>query len=99
MGYAEPGSSRCKACGGGKWCRKDRRRGNPYGAEWRRIRDKILERDRHVCKKCGARASNVDHILAKADGGSDDLSNLRSLCLRCHKAWTAEQNRVRRTRA
>jgi 5-methylcytosine-specific restriction endonuclease McrA len=28
----------------------------------------------------------ADHIVAKANGGTDDPSNLRVLCLRCNSA-------------
>ncbi|HBT3581894.1 TPA: HNH endonuclease [Klebsiella pneumoniae] len=34
-------------------------------------------------------AETVDHITAKANGGTDDLSNLESLCNPCHRAKTA----------
>jgi|SRR5579875_684377 len=34
---------------------------------------------------------DADHILAVAEGGGEcDLSNIRTLCLRCHRARTAE---------
>ncbi len=29
---------------------------------------------------CGQKATTVDHIVARRDGGADVLSNLRSLC-------------------
>jgi 5-methylcytosine-specific restriction endonuclease McrA len=32
---------------------------------------------------------HVDHITARADGGSDDHSNLRTLCARHHAQRTA----------
>jgi len=39
----------------------------------------------------------VDHIQARADGGTHRLDNLRSLCQPCHKRRTAKQNVERRT--
>lgn len=36
---------------------------------------------------------DVDHIVAVEDGGTDDPSNLRLLCRRCHKERTAAQRR------
>jgi 5-methylcytosine-specific restriction protein A len=34
---------------------------------------------------CGLRATEVDHIKPKAHGGTDDRSNLRSLCAAHHR--------------
>ncbi len=39
------------------------------------------------------RGWEADHIVARSEGGSDQLSNLRTLCVRCHKARTAEQRK------
>jgi hypothetical protein len=40
------------------------------------------------CECCGAhehqRALEVDHIIPKNHGGSDDISNLQALCFRCN---------------
>lgn len=38
-------------------------------------------------------AFEVDHILAVEDGGTDDPSNLRLLCVPCHKDRTRKQRR------
>jgi 5-methylcytosine-specific restriction endonuclease McrA len=35
----------------------------------------------------------ADHIIARAEGGPDHPDNLRTLCVPCHKARTAEQRR------
>jgi 5-methylcytosine-specific restriction endonuclease McrA len=45
----------------------------------------ILERDGHTCQQCGAPANQVDHRTPRAEGGTDDESNLLTLCLRCHR--------------
>lgn len=58
-------------------------------ADWRRIRARVLARDRHRCVDCGAREQlEVDHI-----GNRDDhsVANLRTLCARCHRRRTAQQ--------
>lgn len=34
----------------------------------------------------------ADHIIARKNGGKDFLDNLRTLCIPCHKARTAEQH-------
>ena len=37
---------------------------------------------------------DADHIVPVAEGGGEcDLSNMRTLCLRCHRAATAELRR------
>lgn len=67
-----------------------------YGAEWRKLRLIALERDRYLCQLCLKQgwyvsATTVDHIVAKAHGGTDHLNNLQSLCEACHKAKTARE--------
>lgn len=49
--------------------------------------------------KSGSRKSlwDADHIVPVVEGGGEcDLSNLRTLCLRCHRLHTAELRRGRR---
>lgn len=52
------------------------------------VRFEILKRDGFKCVLCGNTAQNtileVDHILAKCLGGSDEVSNLRTLCHECN---------------
>ena len=36
-------------------------------------------------------AKEVDHILAKANGGTDDPNNLQSICVACHREKTAKE--------
>lgn len=95
-GIAVPGKSRCRAHGGKAWKRTDPASKHRYGADWQKLRARVL-REQPRCE-CGAPATDVDHIVAHADGGSDDRSNLRALCRGCHKRHTAEQNRARRKR-
>ncbi len=70
----------------------DQRRGGSsargYGAAWRRLRLVILHRD-PVCRACGREPANeVDHIVSKTNGGTDDPSNLQGLCKACHSRKT-----------
>lgn len=51
---------------------------------WRTLRAAILYRDAYRCALCPRGASEVDHVVPVADGGTDDPSNLRSLCHSCH---------------
>jgi 5-methylcytosine-specific restriction protein A len=67
-----------------------------YGAAWRKLRKSVLIRDNYLCKACEAKgiatpATDVDHIVNKARGGSDILSNLQSLCKECHRAKTIRE--------
>jgi 5-methylcytosine-specific restriction endonuclease McrA len=43
---------------------------------------------------------DADHIVAVAEGGGEcDLANMRTLCLKCHRARTAELRERLRKRA
>jgi 5-methylcytosine-specific restriction protein A len=66
-------------------------------AEWRRIKRLPAARRAGVLRDWGLknlrRSSlwDADHIAPVAEGGGEcDLSNLRTLCLRCHRKATAE---------
>ena len=66
-----------------------------YDSKWVKLRAVILQRDAHLCQPCLAQgrpipATAVDHIKAKANGGTDDAENLRAICDECHKAKTAQ---------
>lgn len=67
-----------------------------YGTKWEVIRARILKRDKGLCQNhlrqgVVKQASCVDHIKAKAHGGTDEDSNLESLCWSCHAAKTARE--------
>lgn len=78
-----------------------------YGSKWDRLRKLILARDKGLCQQCrrdgrltpvGDKpfSAYVDHIVPKAEGGTDDDENLQTLCRPCHKAKTdTEKNRGR----
>lgn len=52
----------------------------PLPPDWPVIHARILTRDGHRCVLCGAPATTVDHIIARAFGGTHEDANLRSLC-------------------
>ena len=54
------------------------------GASWQATRARVLARDSHTCGYCGAEATTVDHIIAKANGGTDEQSNLIACCTPCN---------------
>jgi 5-methylcytosine-specific restriction protein A len=58
-----------------------------YGAAWEKIRADVLKRT-PICP-CGALATDVDHRIPRARGGTDHPSNLAALCRSCHARKTA----------
>jgi 5-methylcytosine-specific restriction protein A len=42
---------------------------------------------------CGAPATDVDHVISRAAGGSDDPANLQSLCAHHHHVKTGRDAR------
>lgn len=63
---------------------------------WKLARREALVRDAYQCQMCGAVAhgkrAHVDHIVPKSKGGSDEVTNLRTLCVSCHsrhEGWSA----------
>lgn len=61
-----------------------------YGARWRRIRDRVLLRE-PVCRRCGAPATEVDHIVPLRFTRSHLEHNLQPLCKSCHSSKTARE--------
>lgn len=84
----------------------DERRGSStergYGGRWRKLRDRIMRRDKALCQPCMGKgrvmpAVAVDHIVPKAEGGTDADENLQAICEPCHKLKT--ENESKRARA
>lgn len=82
----------------GTWADKHRgtRHERGYGSEWVRTRVRILTRDSGLCQPClragqVTLAKQVDHIIAKAAGGTEDDDNLQAICTACHKIKTAAE--------
>ncbi len=91
--------SRCASCERAR--SQARNAGRPsahergYGQAWRAIRERILERDDYTCQVrepgCTVVVTHVDHIVGKAQGGTDDESNLRATCAHCNRRRAAQQ--------
>lgn len=59
-----------------------------YGsAYWRKVRFRKLVRY-PACERCGKMATDVNHRVSRADGGTECDANLESLCHSCHSKHT-----------
>jgi 5-methylcytosine-specific restriction protein A len=78
-----------------------------YGNDWDKRRKRILARDCGLCQECRRQGrlmavggkpytAFVDHIIPKAEGGTDDDGNLETLCRPCHTAKTDKEKNRRR---
>jgi 5-methylcytosine-specific restriction endonuclease McrA len=59
---------------------------NGSTSQWRKIRQRILNRDGHTCQACGMDGNSVDHIVPRSAGGTDEDWNLQTLCTSCNSA-------------
>ena len=78
------------------WSDKGSRHARGYGSRWDKLRLVILKRDNHLCQACKLEgritpAREVDHIIPKAKGGTDEQTNLQSLCVEHHRTKTAAE--------
>ena len=82
------------------YANQDASRGNSatrgYGAKWRKLRALVLHEE-PLCRACLAigkteAATEVDHIVPRALGGTDDRENLQGLSHRCHSAKTMRES-------
>ncbi len=83
------------------WKHTASRHDRGYGARWEKLRLVVLAGDGFMCRVCMARgrptpATQVDHIVPKARGGTDDPSNLQAICEDCHKAKTNDDRTGRK---
>jgi 5-methylcytosine-specific restriction endonuclease McrA len=68
-------------------------RGN--STQWRDLRIACFRVWGKSCMYCSDRATEVDHIIELAAGGSNTIDNVQPLCSPCHKAKTARFNSTR----
>lgn len=62
--------------------------------DWDRLRRRVYRRDDWQCQCCGRRGNeggnaqlHSHHVVARSDGGADQLANLVTLCDRCHATY------------
>ena len=53
---------------------------------WRKIAQRIRERDGGTCQICGMDGNSVDHIIPRIAGGDDSEFNLQLLCAKCNSS-------------
>ncbi|WP_257265398.1 HNH endonuclease [Endozoicomonas sp. ONNA2] len=104
-GYCEQHSDRQRIYQTGRlngW--RNWRQGNSshrgYGHHWVKLRSQVMRRDGWLCQMCRqagrfTKATCVDHIRPKSQGGDDALSNLQSLCDTCHRLKTQAESNAR----
>lgn len=78
---------------------EDRARGTRhergYGTRWDAIAAQV-KREEPLCRPCKANGkvtatAQVDHIVPKAQGGTNDRDNLEGICDLCHREKTARE--------
>ncbi|NJL23595.1 MAG: HNH endonuclease [Leptolyngbyaceae cyanobacterium SM1_3_5] len=56
------------------------------------MRRYVFDRDQNRCQSCGATSElSIDHIVPLANGGTDDISNLQTLCCRWNSIESQRQ--------
>jgi len=74
-------------------------RAHYISADWRAIRARILVRDSFTCSVCRlivmGKDAHVDHIIPLEEGGTDEDSNLQTLCAKHHGVKTRGEQRRR----
>jgi 5-methylcytosine-specific restriction enzyme A len=68
------------------------------GSVWMATRRAVLLRDGYRCCECGRvhTSNEIDHEIPLEQGGSAmDQSNLKVLCVECHKAKSSREAKAR----
>jgi 5-methylcytosine-specific restriction protein A len=69
------------------------------GRAWMAKRERVALAHGYRCAGCSlawrAAQDQIDHIIPRERGGSNDESNLQPLCDACHKAKTADETKAR----
>lgn len=65
------------------------------------VRKYVFEKNKYQCQSCGKQqveaSLTIDHIISLSRGGSNDISNLQTLCFTCNRKKSDNiDNRFRR---
>lgn len=94
------GSSRCMSHKRREATFSDAKRGTRhqrgYGSAWDVQRKQVMQRDYGICQPCKADGLlhpgiEVDHVVPKFEGGTDDESNLQTICRARHRLKTQQE--------
>jgi 5-methylcytosine-specific restriction protein A len=88
------GTSRCPAHRETAWQNRPKANQDRYGGNWPQLVQQILRRDRWCTLRfpgCERSSTQVDHIRSVSEGGTNDPTNLRGVCKRCHARRTGQQ--------
>ena len=68
------------------------RQGSDMGAGWASARSRVLRASDGICYLCGREgADEVDHVVPRSRGGSNDPENLRPVHKSCHSRKSAAE--------
>jgi 5-methylcytosine-specific restriction endonuclease McrA len=57
-----------------------------YPVDWVELKRQVLARDDYECGNCGGTGEmHVHHIVPLSKGGTNQLSNMKTLCKECHE--------------
>lgn len=78
------------------WTKRASRHERGYGRAHELMREQVL-REEPLCRPCTeanrvAASVIADHIVPKAEGGSDERENYQGICRPCHTAKTARES-------
>lgn len=61
---------------------------NGYPSNWEELSKAVRERDGYRCSRCGSPdlVLHTHHVIPLSRGGSNSMSNLTTLCEKCHTA-------------
>ena len=84
-----PSGSRCASCAAINDAKRGSTSQRGYGTAWQQLSRQVI-REEGACRVCGHTGSKAnpltaDHVTPKAQGGTDERSNLQCLC-RAHNS-------------
>ena len=66
--------------------------------QWRNLRAACFRVWGKACLLCGDRATDVDHVIELAAGGTNTIDNVQPLCKACHQAKTSKFNSTQKNK-